>query len=388
MRDGSPRSRPGSSTDARPPPRIPVKLHKQVSLIRTAEPLLAEELLARKIAGAAGRGAALGDGLAGPRRGGGGAPRRAAADGPHPPRRPLRVSATMADAEDRARATPTTVGRAAPAAERPALSRVPGGPASGTSAARLREIAAALGLGRSAGAGRTALAGAIAERLGRARGGRAGDRPASAHGPAAGAGPVRPDRDRRPGRSPGCRTRSACLGVDPRRGDPAAWLDLGLLAASAGADGRPVGDFGAARSPRPSRAAVDLVAHPAAMAAARTVLPEGAAPPIAGAGPAGPRDRRPGADPPAGRRLAAGRRGAAPPDPAGDALQARPRAARGRPGPRRPDRRRARAAARHGGALARPGAGRRPDRAGAGRATGSSPPGPTSGPRTRSTCPR
>jgi hypothetical protein len=33
-----------------PPPvaRIPVKLHKNVSLIRTAEPILAEELLARK----------------------------------------------------------------------------------------------------------------------------------------------------------------------------------------------------------------------------------------------------------------------------------------------------------------------------------------------------
>jgi hypothetical protein len=28
--------------------RIPVKLHKQVSLIRTADPLLAEELLVRK----------------------------------------------------------------------------------------------------------------------------------------------------------------------------------------------------------------------------------------------------------------------------------------------------------------------------------------------------
>jgi hypothetical protein len=28
--------------------RIPVKLHRQVSLIRTAEPILAEELLARK----------------------------------------------------------------------------------------------------------------------------------------------------------------------------------------------------------------------------------------------------------------------------------------------------------------------------------------------------
>lgn len=31
-----------------PMTRIPVKLHKQVSLIRTAEPLLTEELLARK----------------------------------------------------------------------------------------------------------------------------------------------------------------------------------------------------------------------------------------------------------------------------------------------------------------------------------------------------
>ncbi len=33
---------------AAPSLRIPVKLHKNVSLIRTAEPLLAEELLARK----------------------------------------------------------------------------------------------------------------------------------------------------------------------------------------------------------------------------------------------------------------------------------------------------------------------------------------------------
>jgi len=31
-----------------PAVRIPVKLHKHVTLIRTAEPLLAEELLARK----------------------------------------------------------------------------------------------------------------------------------------------------------------------------------------------------------------------------------------------------------------------------------------------------------------------------------------------------
>jgi hypothetical protein len=30
------------------PARIPVKLHKQVALIRTSEPILAEELLARK----------------------------------------------------------------------------------------------------------------------------------------------------------------------------------------------------------------------------------------------------------------------------------------------------------------------------------------------------
>jgi hypothetical protein len=32
----------------RQPARIPVKLHKSVTLIRTAEPVLAEELLARK----------------------------------------------------------------------------------------------------------------------------------------------------------------------------------------------------------------------------------------------------------------------------------------------------------------------------------------------------
>lgn len=31
-----------------PAARIPVKLHKQVALIRTTDPLLAEELLARK----------------------------------------------------------------------------------------------------------------------------------------------------------------------------------------------------------------------------------------------------------------------------------------------------------------------------------------------------
>ena len=30
------------------PARIPIRLHRQVSLIRTAEPLLTEELLARK----------------------------------------------------------------------------------------------------------------------------------------------------------------------------------------------------------------------------------------------------------------------------------------------------------------------------------------------------
>lgn len=33
---------------AGPPLRIPIKLHRHVSLIRTAEPILAEELLARK----------------------------------------------------------------------------------------------------------------------------------------------------------------------------------------------------------------------------------------------------------------------------------------------------------------------------------------------------
>jgi hypothetical protein len=34
-----------------PVARIPVKLHKQVSLIRTSEPIYAEELLARKTLG-------------------------------------------------------------------------------------------------------------------------------------------------------------------------------------------------------------------------------------------------------------------------------------------------------------------------------------------------
>jgi hypothetical protein len=36
------------STMTRPITRIPVKLHKSVTLIRTSEPVLAEELLARK----------------------------------------------------------------------------------------------------------------------------------------------------------------------------------------------------------------------------------------------------------------------------------------------------------------------------------------------------
>ncbi len=33
---------------SKPSARIPVKLHRQVALIRTADPILAEELLARK----------------------------------------------------------------------------------------------------------------------------------------------------------------------------------------------------------------------------------------------------------------------------------------------------------------------------------------------------
>lgn len=33
---------------ASPATRIPVKLHKQVSLVRTSDPLVAEELMARK----------------------------------------------------------------------------------------------------------------------------------------------------------------------------------------------------------------------------------------------------------------------------------------------------------------------------------------------------
>jgi hypothetical protein len=33
---------------SQPPARIPIKLHKHVALIRTSEPLVAEELMARK----------------------------------------------------------------------------------------------------------------------------------------------------------------------------------------------------------------------------------------------------------------------------------------------------------------------------------------------------
>ncbi len=33
---------------SQPGPRIPIKLHRHVSLIQTAEPILAEELLARR----------------------------------------------------------------------------------------------------------------------------------------------------------------------------------------------------------------------------------------------------------------------------------------------------------------------------------------------------
>ena len=40
---------PGPLPDmTRPTARIPIKLHRNVALIRTAEPVLAEELLARK----------------------------------------------------------------------------------------------------------------------------------------------------------------------------------------------------------------------------------------------------------------------------------------------------------------------------------------------------
>ena len=50
---------------SQPPARIPIKLHKQVALIRTSEPLVAEELLARKSLRSAAGGTAFGHRLAG-----------------------------------------------------------------------------------------------------------------------------------------------------------------------------------------------------------------------------------------------------------------------------------------------------------------------------------
>ena len=172
------------------------------------------------------------------------------------------------------------------------------------------------------------------------------------HGSRVALGLFAADRDRRLARPRALALALACLGVELEPGDPPARSSSGLVAARVGDAVR------AGRRLRPgdrrrSSPSTTLLAHPVGLNAARTVLPEGDAPPEAGPGPPGPRGRRPGADPPAGRRLAADRRGAAPPDPAGDVLQARPRAARGRPGPRRPDRRRPRAAARHGPALDR-----------------------------------
>lgn len=72
----------------------------------------------------------------------------------------------------------------------------------------------------------------------------------------------------------------ACLGVDPV---PAVrgLVERGLLAVWPGADGPPVSDFGRTLA----EAEPDLVglrAHPSAMASARTVLPEAGRPAVAG----------------------------------------------------------------------------------------------------------
>ena len=118
-----------------------------------------------------------------------------------------------------------------------------------------------------------------------------------------------------------------------------------------------------ALSTRRTRRGSSLVAHPAAVAAARTVLPERSRT-ARGRAPVRQVREADGLEPilrlaVVWQRVAGS---PSPPDPAGDALQARPRPARGRPGPRRPDRRRARAPARHARLLADAGAGRRPAR--------------------------
>ena len=74
---------------SRAPSRIPVKLHKNVTLIRTAEPVLAEELLARKTLARLVLGTAVRDCPAGQAGRGRGRDRRAAPDGPHAPDRTL-----------------------------------------------------------------------------------------------------------------------------------------------------------------------------------------------------------------------------------------------------------------------------------------------------------
>ena len=77
-----------------------------------------------------------------------------------------------------------------------------------------------------------------------------------------------------------------------------------------------------------ARRRLRLRVHPAVPHAVRTVRPEGAPPDGRRTGRPGPRVGWAGADPPAGCALAAGRGRAVATDPAGDALQARPRPGR------------------------------------------------------------
>ena len=72
----------------------------------------------------------------------------------------------------------------------------------------------------------------------------------------------------------------AALGVDPLHA-VRALLGLGLLAARSDSHGEPVGDYARLLDPVEPRDAL-LFAHPAALAAARTVLPEGDWPPPSG----------------------------------------------------------------------------------------------------------
>ena len=160
-------------------------------------------------------------------------------------------------------------------------------------------------------------------------------------------GPVRADRD----------DGLAVAGLSQRAGVPRRRADRdGPRPARARLPGRSSSPKRAARldlarraRTRRGRRSADVCSSiPPSLAASRTVLPEREL--RRSIGPVRQVREADGLEPSSGwPRSGSGSTRAAPPDPAGDALQAGPRAARGRPGARRADRRRARAAARHGG---------------------------------------